>query len=131
MMKRCKLLVLLILICLLILPVVATAETQEEFELRCFKKTGAAAVVYNTISSDRYAIDNIPAGTYVQYGGTAHDGWVGIVYMKNDVQKRGWVQVKIIDCASKVRKSDGFLYNVHEKDPNYSQKSKRATLNLM
>jgi len=38
MMKRCKLLVLLILICLLMLPVFATAETQEEFELRCFKK---------------------------------------------------------------------------------------------
>ena len=81
MMKRCKLMVLLILICLLILPVFATAETQQEFELRCFKKTGAAAVVYNTISSDRYAIDNIPAGTYVQYGGTAHDGWVGIAKM--------------------------------------------------
>ena len=126
MMKRCKLFVLLILTCLLILPVFATAETQQEFELRCFKKTGAAAVVYNTISSDRYAIDNIPAGTYVQYGGTAHDGWVGIVYMKNGVQKRGWVQVKIIDCASKVRKSDGFLYNVHEKDPNYSQKIKEG-----
>ena len=121
-MKRCKLLALLILVCLLMLPVLAVAETQLEFELRCNKKTGAAAVVYNTISSDRYAIDNIPAGTYVQYGGRAHDGWVGIVYMKNGVQKRGWVQVKIIDCSSKVRKSDGFLYNVHEKDPNYSQK---------
>ena len=46
MMKRCKLFVLLILTCLLILPVFATAETQQEFELRCFKKTGAAAVVY-------------------------------------------------------------------------------------
>ena len=127
-MKRCKLLALLSLVCLFMLPVFAFAETQEEFELRSFKKTGSAAVVYNTISSDRYAIDNIPAGTYVQYGGTAHDGWVGIVYMKDGVQKRGWAQVKLIDCASVVRKSDGFAYNIHEKDPNYDAKIKEGVL---
>ena len=45
MMKRCKLFVLLILTCLLILPVFATAETQQEFELKCNKKTATAATV--------------------------------------------------------------------------------------
>ncbi len=122
MMKHSKSLVLLILTCLLMLPVFATAETQLEFELRCNKKTAAATTVYNSANDDHYITDNIPAGTYVQYWGTARDGWVGIIYMKDGVQKRGWAQVKIIDCSSKVRKSDGFLYNVHEKDPNYSQK---------
>ena len=50
-MKRCKLLALLILVCLLMLPVFATAETQGEFELRCFKKTAAAATVYSYLNS--------------------------------------------------------------------------------
>ena len=92
MMKRCKLLVLLILICLLILPVFATAETQQEFELRCFKKTGAAAVVYNTISSDRYTIDNIPAGTYVIVNSTAGNDSRFVTYMKN--VNEGW----LVEC---------------------------------
>ena len=124
-MKRCKLLALLILVCLLMLPVCVSADTQLEFELRCNKKTAAATTVYNSANDDHYITDNIPAGTYVQYWGTARDGWVGIIYMKDGVQKRGWAQVKIIDCSSKVRKSDGFLYNVHEKDPNYSLKIKQ------
>ena len=127
MMKRCKLLVLLILVCLLILPVFATAETQEEFELRCFKKTAAAATVYSYLnSSEGEVIDYIPAGTYVQYQSSTKDGRTTVVYMKNGVKKQGTIKVKLIDCASKVRKSDGFLYNVHEKDPNYSQKIKEG-----
>ena len=49
-MKRCKLFVLLILTCLLILPVFATAETQQEFELKCNKKTATAATVYSFLT---------------------------------------------------------------------------------
>ena len=128
MMKRCKLLVLLILICLLMLPVFASAETQQEFELNCSRKTAAATVVYNTISADRYVIDNIPAGTYVQYGGTAHDGWAGIIYMKDGVKKRGWIQGKLVSCYSVIRKSDGFAYNIHENDPDYEAKIKEGAL---
>ena len=51
MMKHSKSLALLILICLLMLPVFATAETQLEFELRCFKKTATAATVYSFLNS--------------------------------------------------------------------------------
>lgn len=90
MMKRCKLLVLLILICLLMLPVFATAETQEEFELRCFKKTAVAATVYSYLnSSEGEVIDYIPAGTYVQCKSSTRDGRTTVVYMKNGVKKQG------------------------------------------
>ena len=126
MMKHSKSLALLILICLLMLPVFATAETQLEFELRCFKKTATAATVYSflnsALNSGGEIIDYIPAGTYVIFGGSGSNNWNYITYMVNGSKKSGWVQVKLIDCASKVRKSDGFLYNIHEKDPNYSQK---------
>ena len=128
MMKRCKLMVLLILICLLILPVFATAETQQEFELRCFKKTGAAAVVYNTISSDRYTIDNIPAGTYVIVNSTAGNDSRFVTYMKNGTKRKGWIEVPLVDCSSVIRKSDGFAYDIHEKDPNYDAKIKEGVL---
>ena len=93
-MKRCKLLVLLILICLLMLPAFATAETQEEFELRCFKKTAAAATVYSYLnSSEGEVIDYIPAGTYVQYQSSTKDGRTTVVYMKNGVKKQGTIKV--------------------------------------
>lgn len=128
MMKRCKLLVLLILICLLMLPVFATAETQLEFELRCLKKTGAAAVVYNTISSDRYTIDNIPAGTYVIVNSTAGNDSCFVTYMKNGTKRKGWIEVPLVDCSSVIRKSDGFAYDIHEKDPNYAAKIKEGVL---
>ena len=91
-MKRCKLFVLLILTCLLILPVFATAETQEEFELRCFKKTAAAATVYSYLnSSEGEVIDYIPAGTYVQCKSSTRDGRTTVVYMKNGVKKQGTI----------------------------------------
>ena len=89
MMKHSKLLFLLILICLLMLPAFATAETQEEFELRCFKKTAAAATVYSYLnSSEGEVIDYIPAGTYVQCKSSTRDGRTTVVYMKNGVKKQ-------------------------------------------
>ena len=129
MMKRCKLLVLLILICLLMLPVFATAETQEEFELRCFKKTAVAATVYSYLnSSEGEVIDYIPAGTYVQCKSSTRDGRTTVVYMKNGVKKQGTIKVKLIDCTSTIRKSDGLAYDIHEKDPNYDAKIKEGVL---
>ena len=128
-MKRCKLLVLLILICLLMLPAFATAETQEEFELRCFKKTAAAATVYSYLnSSEGEVIDYIPAGTYVQCKSSTRDGRTTVVYMKNGVKKQGTIKVKLIDCTSTIRKSDGLAYDIHEKDPNYDAKIKEGVL---
>ena len=129
MMKRCKLLVLLILICLLMLPVFATAETQEEFELRCFKMTAVAATVYSYLnSSEGEVIDYIPAGTYVQCKSSTRDGRTTVVYMKNGVKKQGTIKVKLIDCTSTIRKSDGLAYDIHEKDPNYDAKIKEGVL---
>lgn len=90
-MKRCKLFVLLILTCLLILPVFATAETQQEFELKCNKKTATAATVYSFLNSPLNAegevIGYIPASTYVILGGTGSDNWKYITYMVNGQQK--------------------------------------------
>ena len=129
MMKRCKLLVLLILICLLMLPVFATAETQEEFELRCFKMTAVAATVYSYLnSSEGEVIDYIPAGTYVQCKSSTRDGRTTVVYMKNGVKKQGTIKVKLIDCTSTIRKSDGLAYDIHENDPNYDAKIKEGVL---
>ena len=129
MMKHSKLLFLLILICLLMLPAFATAETQEEFELRCFKKTAAAATVYSYLnSSEGEVIDYIPAGTYVQCKSSTRDGRTTVVYMKNGVKKQGTIKVKLIDCTSTIRKSDGLAYDIHEKDPNYAAKIKEGVL---
>ena len=131
-MKRCKLFVLLILTCLLILPVFATAETQQEFELKCNKKTATAATVYSFLNSPLNAegevIGYIPASTYVILGGTGSDNWKYITYMVNGSKKSGWAQVKLIDCFSVIRKSDGFAYNIHENDPNYEAKIKEGVL---
>ena len=131
-MKRCKLFVLLILTCLLILPVFATAETQQEFELKCNKKTATAATVYSFLNSPLNAegevIGYIPASTYVFLGGTGSDNWKYITYMVNGSKKSGWAQVKLIDCFSVIRKSDGFAYNIHENDPNYEAKIKEGVL---
>jgi len=126
MMKHSKSLVLLILICLLMLPVFATAETQQEFELRCNKKTATAASVYMYYTGVPEIVDSIPAGTYVIVNTTAGNESRFVTYMKNGIKKKGWIEVPLVDCSSKVRKSDGFLYNVHEKDPNYSQKIKEG-----
>ena len=132
MMKRCKLLALLILVCLLMLPVFATAETQQEFELRCNKKTATAATVYSFLNSPLNSggevVDHIPAGTYVILGGAGSNNWQYITYMINGNKKSGWVQANIIDCTSVIRKSDGFAYNIHEKDPNYNAKIKEGVL---
>ena len=131
-MKRCKLLALLILVCLLMLPVFATAETQQEFELKCNKKTATAATVYSFLNSPLNAegevIGYIPASTYVILGGTGSDNWKYITYMVNGSKKSGWAQVKLIDCFSVIRKSDGFAYNIHENDPDYEAKIKEGVL---
>ena len=85
MMKHSKSLALLILICLLMLPVFATAETQQEFELRCNKKTTTGAPVYNSINYDHVQTDYIPAGTYVQVTSSiSGSDWRYFTYMVKD-----------------------------------------------
>ena len=48
--------------------------------------------------------------------------------MKNGVKKQGTIKVKLIDCTSTIRKSDGLAYDIHEKDPNYDAKIKEGVL---
>ena len=128
-MKHSKLLALLILTCLLIQPVLAFAETQQEFELRCNKKTAAGGPVYNSTNDDHVQTDYIAAGTYVLITSyISNTDWQYFTYMVNGVKKKGWAQVKTIDCTSVIRKSDGFAYNIHEKDPNYNAKIKEGVL---
>lgn len=89
MMKHSKLLVLLILVCLLMLPVCVSADTQQEFELRCNKKTTTGAPVYNSINYDHVQTDYIPAGTYVQVTSSiSGSDWRYFTYMVNGVKKK-------------------------------------------
>ena len=131
-MKRLHIALFLALISVLIVPCFAAAETQQEFELRCYKKTATAATVYSFLNSPLNSggevVDHIPAGTYAICGGAGSNNWNYITYMANGSKKSGWAQVKLIDCASVIRKSDGFAYNIHEKDPNYDAKIKEGVL---
>ena len=128
-MKRLHIALFLALISILIVPCFAAAETQQEFELRCNKKTTTGAPVYNSINYDHVQTDYIPAGTYVQVTSSiSGSDWRYFTYMVNGVKKKGWSQVKLIDCFSVIRKSDGFAYNIHENDPDYEAKIKEGVL---
>ena len=128
-MKKLRIMFFLALISILIVPCFAAAETQQEFELRCNKKTTTGAPVYNSINYDHVQTDYIPAGTYVQVTSSiSGSDWRYFTYMVNGVKKKGWSQVKLIDCFSVIRKSDGFAYNIHENDPDYEAKIKEGVL---
>ena len=127
-MKKLSMMLCLVLALICALPTIAGAETQQEFELRCYKKTAADADVYNNSNLDHVLIDHIPAGTYVIVNTSSQGNWKKITYMINGVKKSGYTEVRLVDTASVVRRSDGIADLVHEKDPEYSAKIKQGTL---
>lgn len=80
-MKKLSMMLCLVLALICALPTIAGAETQQEFELRCYKKTAADADVYNNSNLDHVLIDHIPAGTYVIVNTSSQGNWKKITYM--------------------------------------------------
>ena len=111
---------------ILMLPVLAHAETQLEFELGCTLKTASACVVHND-NPEGEVIASLPAGTYVRYKGSMDDGWVRLQFWHNGGRTTGWTQVKTVAAMSDVRNGNGMLDQVHELDPDYESKMQQGT----
>lgn len=112
--------VTLLLICTL-LPVMALAQTQEEWNLSCTYKTAASTKVYRTDAKEEIK-EIIPANTYVKIKSDGADGLCVINYMVNGAKSTGLVlRSNLIRCTSQYRKPDGWAENVHELDPNHDK----------
>ena len=127
-MKRLSMTLCLILALIYGIPAFAGAETQQEFELQCYRKTAADADVYNNSNLDHVLIDHIPAGTYVIVNTGSQGNWKKITYMIDGVKKSGYTEVSLADAASVVRRSDGMADLVHENDPDYEKKIAEGTV---
>lgn len=99
----------------------ALAQTQDEFELSCREKTAGAALVYVQGTENAAAVDMLPAGTYVQVLDVTSGGWREILWMSGGVCQSGWTDAELESCMESVRDSHGFVYDVHENDPNYEE----------
>lgn len=118
---KCKNVILSILIAVLLLPIVAFAQTQEEWDLSCNYKTSRSTTV-TRIVGDNEEYETIPANTYVRITDSVGDDRKVIRYMINGVTRSGMVpSSSLIRCSSQYRQSDGMAENVHELDPNHDQ----------
>ena len=113
--------VVCLLVLLVLLPTVAMAQTQEEWNLSCNNKTSCSTTVYKTDAKDEVK-ETIPTNTYVKIQGSGTDGMCVITYMVNGRKSTGLVQrSNLVSCSSQVRGSNGIADNVHELDPNHDQ----------
>lgn len=118
-MRKLLTLTALLMACLL-LPVMALAQTQEEWNLSCTYKTSCATSVLAT--GTREPKGTIPANTYVKITGTLNDNLCIIQYMINGQTSKGVVsRSNLIRCTSQYRKDDGWAENVHELDPEHDE----------
>ena len=109
----------LLLICTL-LPVMAMAQTQEEWNLSCTWKPSCATPVLAT--GTREPKGTLPANTYVKIKSDGAEGLCIINYMVNGSKSTGLVlRSNLIRCTSQYRKPDGWADNVHELDPNHDK----------
>ena len=114
--KRIALILLLIL-----LPVMAFAQTQEEWNLSCNYKTAKTTTVY-VLGQDNVVQEVIPANTYVKIYDSIGDDVRKIQYMIGGVTRKGKVSTSsLVRCSSQYRKPDGWAENVHELDPNHDK----------
>ena len=114
--KRIALILLLIL-----LPVMALAQTQEEWNLSCNYKTAKTTTVY-VLGQDNVVQEVIPANTYVKIYDSIGDDVRKIQYMIGGVTRKGKVSTSsLVRCSSQYRKPDGWAENVHELDPNHDK----------
>lgn len=107
------------LLVMTMLPVVAFAQTQEEWNLSCNLKTSGSTTVYK-IGTENEVQETIPANTYVKvYDSTGND-MKKIRYMIGGSIRTGKVYSSaLVSCTSSVRGSSGYAENVHELDPNH------------
>lgn len=109
------------LLVMTMLPVVAFAQTQEEWNLSCNNKTSSSTTVYKTDAKDEIK-ETIPANTYVKIQGSGTDGLCVITYMVNGRKSTGLVKrSNLVSCSSQVRGSNGIADNVHELDPDHDK----------
>ena len=118
----------IILTLVVMLPVIAQAETQREFELLCGVKTSSSCTVYDGVEMENI-IASIPAGTYVMVGGEMPGGWKHLTFYHNGAKKYGWANVSVKGTLSVVR-SGGEAKGVHELDPDYDAKMKQGTVEV-
>ena len=117
-MKHLRILVSVLLIMMLI-PTVAFAQTQEEWNLSCNYKTSRSTTV-TRIVGDSEEYTTIPANTYVRITDSVGDDRKVIKYMINGVTGSGMVESScLVRCSSQYRQPDGYAENVHELDPNH------------
>lgn len=118
---KCKNVILSILIAVLLLPIVAFAQTQEEWNLSCTKKTSGTTTVYK-IGTENEVQETIPANTYVKiYDSTGND-MKKIRYMIGGSIRTGKVYSSdLVTCTSSIRGSSGYAEGVHELDPNHDE----------
>ena len=109
-----------LILLLLLLPVMALAQTQEEWNLSCNWKTSCATPVLAT--GTREPQGTLPANSYVKITGTLIDDLCIIQYMINGQTTKGVVsRSNLIRCTSQYRKPDGWADNVHELDPEHDK----------
>lgn len=107
------------LLVMTMLPVVAFAQTQEEWNLSCNYKTSRSTTV-TRIVGDSEEYETIPANTYVRITDSVGDDRKVIKYMINGVTRSGMVPSScLVRCSSQYRQPDGNAENVHELDPNH------------
>lgn len=110
-----------ILACLVVLPTVCFAETQEEWNLSCNYKTSKSVEMYQYPNCQGNYLGILPANTYVKVQKTM-DGFKGVSWMRDGRSGYGWVDSSaIVRCSSQYRQSNGMAENVHELDPNHDK----------
>lgn len=110
-----------LLMVVLLSPIVALAQTQEEWNLSCTYKTSKTTTVY-VLGQDNVVQEVIPANTYVKIYDSIGDDVKKIQYMIGGVKRKGKVATSsLIRCTSSYRKPDGWADNVHELDPKHDE----------
>ena len=125
-MKSHLVILCIILTLVVMLPVIAQADAQSEFELLCGVKTSSACTVYDGTTMEN-VVASLSSGTYVMVGGEMPGGWKHLTFYQNGVRKNGWANVGTVACRSVVR-SGGMAYDIHENDPEYDAKMKQGTV---
>lgn len=109
-----------ILLVISMLPVVAFAQTQEEWNLSCRWKTSGTTTVY-ALGKENEVQETIPANTYVRIYDSVGD-MKKIRYMIGGRTGSGLVDGSaLVKCTSSVRGSSGYAEGVHELDPDHDK----------
>lgn len=120
MMKKLSVLLMSVVLALCLMTP-ALAQSQDEFELSCREKTAGTAIIYAQGDESAAPVDMLPAGTYVQVLDESSGGWREIIWMSGGVCQSGWTDAALESCMESVRSACGFVYELHENDPEYEE----------